>query len=253
MIIDYKEFANSELSKLIPIQEKFKEEFKIDSFSNWFYDSESELLRLYNNDEDEVFFKYIPIGTYSLASKTWMWSWFNNYSEEKNRFETLKIKQFGEEFHYKKLFEGTFPSDEYDGWEFLAISQTILNGIGCYRVENENLNIYFLLINKVDSRENPKIKKLKQKTVDCENHGFGRPAFVCQHLDKETAQGFEEAFETYYGMELNEDEDFQAWCDECEKIRIKYDGWNKESEKFAGIKMICEECYFEMKEANQRK
>lgn len=50
----------------------------------------------------------------------------------------------------------------------------------------------------------------------------------------------------------SDEEDFQAWCSECEKVRIEYDGWNEESEKFAGIKLICENCYFELKNFNQQ-
>ena len=92
-MIDYKEFSESELNKLIPIQNDFKAEFKLDDFAHWFYDADVEILRLYNDDNDEVFFKYIPIGTFSLTSKTWMWSWFNNYLSEKNKIETLKIKK----------------------------------------------------------------------------------------------------------------------------------------------------------------
>lgn len=246
----YKEFAAAQLQKLIPIQDEFKKQYKIDSYSNWFYDSDSEILRLYNDETDEVFFKYIPIGTFSLTSKTWMWSWFNKYLSEKNKFETLKIKKFGKINHYTKLYKGTFQSDEYDGWEFLAISFDIFNGIGAYNVKTENIDFYLLLTEKIESNINPEIKLLKQKTLECGSHGFQRPAFVCQHLNLENPIGFEEAMETHKGMELNENEDLQAWCNECEKVRVKYGEWNEESEKFAKIKLICENCYFEMKELN---
>lgn len=86
--------------------------------------------------------------------------------------------------------------------------------------------------------------------MECGSHGFQRPAFVCQHLNLENSIGFEEAMERHKGMELNENEDLQAWCNECEKVRVKYGEWNEESEKFAKIKLICENCYFEMKELN---
>lgn len=247
---DYEEFAKEELERLTPIQDRFKEKFDIDSYGNWFYDDESAILRLFNNDEEEIFFKYIPIGTFSLDKKTWMWSWFNNYLIEKNKIETLKIKQFGEENRYEKLTNGTFPSDEFSGWEFLAISQKLLKGIGVYNINCDNLNYYVLLTEKVDPKNNAEVIKLKQKTIDCGNHGFRRPAFVCQHLELDSNNGFEEAFETFKGMDLNEDEDFGAWCDECEKKRIECDGWNDESEAFAKIKLVCEDCYFEMKESN---
>ncbi|MDR6921946.1 MULTISPECIES: DUF6882 domain-containing protein [Chryseobacterium] len=249
-MLDYNEFAQSELNELIPIQEEFINKYNINSFTNWFYDSDSQILRLYNNDHDEIFFKYIPIGTYSLTSETWMWSWFNNYLTENNKSETLKIKDFGQENSFKKLYEGTFSSDKFDSDEFIAISFKILRGIGVYIASTEKLNFYLLLTEIIEADNNPEIKMLKQKKMDCGNHGFKRPAYVCQHLNLETPVGFEEAFDTYKGMELDDEEDFQAWCNDCEKIRIKYDGWDEESEKFAKIKLVCEDCYFEMKKLN---
>lgn len=90
-MIDYKEFAKAELNRVISIQDRFKEEFDIDSYAHWFYDDESSILRLYNDEIDEIFFRYIPIGTYSLNKNTWMWSWFNNYLSEKIKLRLYKL------------------------------------------------------------------------------------------------------------------------------------------------------------------
>lgn len=247
--MNYEEYSKQRLDSLVGAQEKFKEIYKIDLYANWFYDSELELLRLYNNDEDEVYFKYIPVGTYSLRSKTWMWSWYNSHSIEKNKTELLAVKEFGIENNYEKLYKGTFPSDEYDGWELSSICFDHLKAIGVYKVNTDDLEQYVLVINVLDEQSSD-VKMFRKKKVDCESHGYSRPAFVCQHLDLEIPKGFEEAFDTYKGMELEEDEDFQAWCSECEKIRGEYDGWNEESERFAGITLVCENCYFELKEFN---
>ncbi|KQT29579.1 hypothetical protein ASG22_19850 [Chryseobacterium sp. Leaf405] len=81
---------------------------------------------------------------------------------------------------------------------------------------------------------------------------YSRAAFVCQHLNLEQYKGFGEAFDTYRGMQLDEDDDFQAWCSECEKVRLQSNGWNDESEEFAKIKLICEDCYFELKSLNTK-
>ncbi len=51
-------------------------------------------------------------------------------------------------------------------------------------------------------------------------------------------------------MELDEEDDFQAWFSECEKERLRTNGWNDESMEFANIKLICERCYFEIKDIN---
>lgn len=88
-------------------------------------------------------------------------------------------------------------------------------------------------------------------TFDCESHGFRRPAYVCQHLNLKNKKGFEESFEAFREMELEDEDDFCAGCNDCEKIRIEQDGWNDESEKFAKIKLVCEECFFEFKEFSE--
>ena len=51
-------------------------------------------------------------------------------------------------------------------------------------------------------------------------------------------------------MQLRDDDDFQAWCGECENVRQKEGEWNDRSMAFAQIKVVCEKCYFEMKELN---
>jgi hypothetical protein len=51
-------------------------------------------------------------------------------------------------------------------------------------------------------------------------------------------------------MELDEDDDFEAWCDGCETARAAEGEWNDTSMAFAQIKVVCEQCYFEIKELN---
>ncbi|WP_426480162.1 hypothetical protein [Chryseobacterium sp. R2ACT005] len=160
------------------------------------------------------------------------------------------VKEFGIEHNYKKLYNGTFPGDEYDGWELSSICFDFLKGVGVYKVNTDDLEKYLLVIN-VPDEQSSEVKMMKQKKVDCDSHGYSRPAFVCQHLILEVPKGFEEALDTYKGMELEEDEDLQAWCSDCEKVRVEADGWNEESEKLAEITLICENCYFELKEFNK--
>jgi hypothetical protein len=75
------------------------------------------------------------------------------------------------------------------------------------------------------------------------------PAYVCQHLNLQTPVGFCEPLAsdpstTYANDELN------AWCDACDEVLSKVGEWNDESERFAQIKLVCDVCYFDMKELN---
>ena len=51
-------------------------------------------------------------------------------------------------------------------------------------------------------------------------------------------------------MDLLDDDDFQALCDACEIARAREGEWNEKSMAVAQIKIVCELCYFEMKELN---
>lgn len=244
----YKEFANDNCQKLTEIQNNFRAKYSIDNYANWYYTQASEILRLYNDDK-EIFFKYIPVGTYSRNSNTWLWAWSNDDSVEPRKLRTLKIKELGKQLNYEKLTKHQLDGDEYIGWELTSISFHQLGGIGTYRVISDHLEKYFIITDVLNKTE---VDKIEGTLIECETHGKMRTAFICQHLNNHSKTGFEEAFDSYKGMELDDDE-FQAWCDKCEIQRLKTDGWNDHSMEFAKIKLVCEGCYFVIKEYNVHK
>lgn len=244
--LKYEKFANKICQKLTEFQNGFRREYDIDNYANWFYIQSIETLRLFSED-NEIYFKYIPVGTFSQKTNTWMWAWANEDSVEPRKFRTLKVKEFGEKKNYKNLTNARFDGDEYTGWELTSIAFDIIGGIGTYRVISDHLEKYFLVTEQITKEE---VERLESELIDCGIHGKLRKAFVCQHLNTNTKTGFEEAFETYCGMELDKEDDFQAWCSECEKERIKTDGWNDKSMEVAKIRLVCERCYFDIKKLN---
>lgn len=243
---DYLQFKEDSIDHLCELQEEFKRLFPIDSSTEWYYDDGLGVFTL-KSDSHVLYFKYVKVGSYSQNSNTWKWSWDNDHTYETVKRGMEKVKLFGEEKNYHELTTGLIKEEREIGWEMTAIANQFINGFGAYRVTSDHLDLYFLFIKEVDSES---YKKLKEKYVECGEHGSRRIAFVCQHLNLETKTGFEEAFPTHKGMELGEDDDFQSWCDECEKVRLKEDGWDEETMKFAKIKLVCENCYFELKDFN---
>jgi len=242
----YEKYADKSCKELQVIQDSFKEQYDIDGYKNWYYTQASEILRLYSEGK-EVYFKYIPVGTFSRKTNTWMWVWANDDSIEPRKLRTLKIKEFGQQKGFENLINHHFEGDEFTGWELTSIAFKVLGGIGTYRVVSDHLEKYILLTDEI-SKE--KAEVIEIKLIDCNVHGKSRSAFVCQHLNTKNKTGFEEAFETYRGMELDEEDDLQGWCNECEKERLRTDGWHDESMRFAKIRLVCETCYFNMKEFN---
>ena len=245
--MDYVGFAASCVQELNVLQDRFKNEFNLTWYENWFYDQVTGLLT-FSTDEKQLNFKFIEVGSFSEKSSTWKWSWDNESNLVKVKEATQQIKDFGQRLDFQKLTEGCFPSDEIEAWEFTAIATKLLNGIGAYRPVNDTgLKIFMVITEFVD---NGTAQEIKDRYVDCSAHEKQRNAFVCKHLIGKNKVGFNEAFETFEDMELGDDDDFQAWCDECEVERQKEGEWNEASMAFAEIRLVCERCYFEMKELN---
>ncbi len=167
---------------------------------------------------------------------------------DKVKEKTNLVKVFGQRYGFIKLTDGYFPGNEIESLELAAIAVKLIKGMGVYRpVSDGYLKLFLVLTEFIDTET---AKDIKDKYVECSKHKFRRRAYVCQHLTTKSTIGFEEASETLEDMELGDEDDFQAWCTVCEMERQKEDGWNDKSEAFAKIKLVCEKCYFEMKESN---
>jgi hypothetical protein len=85
------------------------------------------------------------------------------------------------------------------------------------------------------------------KKVACGTHGEADKAYVCSHLVGDAA-----------GLGFNRRNPTKripcpdAWCDNCEIIRVAHDGWNEESEKLTDIQLVCSECYKRIRILNTR-
>lgn len=85
--------------------------------------------------------------------------------------------------------------------------------------------------------------------VECCDHGPRNRAYVCQYLVNSEFKGFWESFDSDSTKIYNNDE-LNAWCDECDKILLEEGEWNDISEAFARITLICDVCFFKMKKLN---
>lgn len=244
--LTYTSFAESCIVDLKDLQEEFKNKYDVDSYENWFYNQVTGLLT-FNTGKKEINFKYEEVGTFSTTSNTWKWAWDNENTLPEVKESIGRVKDFGTESNFNKLTNGYFESSKEEAWEFTAIATKLLNGIGVYRPVSDHLMIFMVVLEHLD---NQVAQEIKDRYVECADHEYRRRAFVCKHLNHKDIVGFVEAFETVEDMELLDDDDLQAWCDECELVREREGEWNENSMSFAEIKIVCKQCYFEMKELN---
>lgn len=249
---DFDAYKDQCLEEISSLQKAFIELYDLNSYENWFYDHDIGAFHFHSNDDRNLYFKYVDIGSFSSRRNTWMWSWFNKTTPRHVTKGLEKVQAFGEEHDFLPLTEGYHEqSDEYMGWALTAIAATLLSGMGVYRIPHEHQYIYFVFTNELTQEEHTALveQKNQQRHVDCGEHGTRtRVAFVCQHLGKDTNVGFYESFESDPNTEP--EDDYQAWCNACEVERQKEGEWNEKSEAFAQIRIVCDECFFEIKRSN---
>jgi hypothetical protein len=79
--------------------------------------------------------------------------------------------------------------------------------------------------------------------VDCDTHGRCRKGYVCQHLARGSGLGFHSP---------DDPERLNGWCDACERVRRRCGGWTDESETFARIALVCDQCFAAARARNLR-
>ena len=88
----------------------------------------------------------------------------------------------------------------------------------------------------------------EERFVECEKHGKQQETFVCQHIIQTLQDNKPRGFCWADDPEKPRPD---AWCSECESRVQATDGeWTDDSEAFAGVKLLCSECYNKAKEIN---
>lgn len=86
---------------------------------------------------------------------------------------------------------------------------------------------------------------MPEEPLQCERHGPSHATFVCQHLARGSGLGF------FVSVDDPADPRPDAWCAACEEVSNAVGGWNEESEKEAGITLLCAGCYDEVRVRNE--
>lgn len=71
--------------------------------------------------------------------------------------------------------------------------------------------------------------------INCKTHGVRPYCIVCTHLIERLDLG-------YYAIEAEQDEPAQIWCEACDVVLAREQGWTDEADAQAGWKLICTTC-----------
>jgi hypothetical protein len=227
-------FLHEAVHHLRDLNQKCEEEFRISSWPRWDYDLDRGTLTFSQDGQTKVLASIQVVGSTSLSSGTWLWSWANQYFPLCVTQEVEKVRAFGELENLPGLTQAKRPADEHLGWEMTAMAAKLLGAKGAYRCPGENGSVYVIYssVTFVPEAAAPELKQL-----DCATHGAGLQTFVCEHLIANPAQQW------FSGEATNENKWPDAWCAACDAFFQQEGEWNKTNESNVKIKVLCHRCY----------
>ena len=135
---EYSEFQHKAVHTLIDLNEKYHEQFRIGDYGRWDYDQVSGLFTFSDKGIVRVVCEFEFVGTFAIASNSWMWAWANDSFDERFTALSKKVRDFGEEHGIHKLMNDYWEdASEDDGWEMASVTAVLGKARGAYKCPDE--------------------------------------------------------------------------------------------------------------------
>lgn len=142
---EYELFVDTAVSMLVDLNDSLEQEFHLSQSSRWDLDYDAGQLVFSNGVVPNVVARIQYVGSVSLYSNTWLWSWDNGSIARQNSCLMLKVREFGEANGIAKLTAPKFPADEEEGWRMTAIAASVLDSRGGFLGPLDGLYIYLVM------------------------------------------------------------------------------------------------------------
>ncbi len=127
------------------VQDETRSRFRLDAWERYDYDEATGLLVFSDGGQAKVVADIQIVGTVSLQSSTFMWSWANPSVLESVRGGVRRVRAFGEEHGYLKLACAHWAAEEPDGWDMTAVTAFLLKARGAYRSPDDGLLTFMVM------------------------------------------------------------------------------------------------------------
>jgi hypothetical protein len=135
---EFKVLSKTAYEYLNAQQERAKSEFHIGAYERYDWDQDARRIVWSDHGEPKVIADIHFVGSTSLKSGTWLWSWANPTVLKSMSEDMAEVRRYGEMHHIPPLTEAKWPADEIDGWEMTAIAAYVLQSKGAYRSTDTN-------------------------------------------------------------------------------------------------------------------
>jgi hypothetical protein len=232
----FSELRHAAVHELKRLNESCDQQFHINSWPRWDYDLERGTLTFSQEEVPKVIASIQVVGTTSIKSRAWLWSWANENLPDNVTKAVEKVRAFGEVEQLADLTQAKSKDDEFLGWEMTAIAAKLLGARGAYRCPGEN-GFMYMVYSALRFASEQTEADADSKRMKCATHGSGFETFACEHLISNPAQ-------MWFSETPNTENKWpDAWCAAC-NVFFEHEGeWNDKNESNAKIKLLCHHCY----------
>ena len=73
------------------------------------------------------------IGSFDSREGSWMWAWANSSIANSLTRDSVRVREYGEQHHIRRLTTPSWPGEEMDGWHMAALANRLSESNGVYR------------------------------------------------------------------------------------------------------------------------
>src|SRR5580765_4362823 len=73
------------------------------------------------------------IGSFDGQEGSWMWAWANSSLSDSLKRDSVRVREYGEQHHIRRLTTATWPAEEADCWRMAALANRLCESNGVYR------------------------------------------------------------------------------------------------------------------------
>lgn len=140
---EFNAFAERATKELNQKQASLIESYRIGHYKDFWFDQTTGRLQFKDKKGRVVVEASVtPIGSFSMKSNTWQWSWANESLVESLREKAERLMGLGSLTGMNVFQMPTFAADEQMAWELAAMAVYHLQSLGCYRMPAKQSQLF---------------------------------------------------------------------------------------------------------------
>lgn len=129
-------------------QAKLFEEYGIGNFGEYWFNQEESILQFKSNDQVELEFNIIFIGSWARSSNSWVWAWANKKMTDNVKDNSLKIKELQKVTGFDIFSNPSFECDENMAHELTSFAVEQLKAKGMYISPSGNTQLFMAIMSE---------------------------------------------------------------------------------------------------------